>query len=103
LGSDGVSEGLPSACWGWAWAEDAAWASVRRRARKITRPLVSRLARARNANAGLGWGFGAAVGSQYIDLSPEFNEARTHRPNPIQQVKYAVRRLVTLGAPPKEQ
>lgn len=48
---------------------------------------------------GLGWGFGAAVGAQYIDVSPEFNEARTHRPNPIQQVKYAIRRVV--GALPK--
>ncbi len=34
-------------------------------------------------------------------MSPEFNEARTHRPGPIQQVKYALRRLVTLGMPPK--
>mmetsp|Transcript_4671 Transcript_4671/g.13366 ORF Transcript_4671/g.13366 Transcript_4671/m.13366 type:complete len:100 (+) Transcript_4671:606-905(+) len=51
---------------------------------------------------GLGWGFGSALGAQYIDMSPEFNEARTHRPGPIQQVKYAVRRLVTLGMPPKD-
>ena len=37
-----------------------------------------------------------------LQMSPEFNEARMHRPGPILQVKYAIRRLVTLGAPPKE-
>jgi hypothetical protein len=49
---------------------------------------------------GLGWGLGVGLGSQYINVSPEFAEGKTHRPNPIQQVKYAIKRLTTLTAKP---
>ena len=30
---------------------------------------------------------------QYINISPEFVEGRTHRPNVFKQVQYAVKRL----------
>lgn len=46
---------------------------------------------------GLGWGIGIAIGSEYIDVSPEFLEGKTHRPNVIKQVQYAIKRAVTLG------
>jgi hypothetical protein len=49
---------------------------------------------------GLGWGLGVGLGSQYINVSPEFAEGKTHRPNPIQQVKYAIKRFTTLTAKP---
>jgi hypothetical protein len=54
---------------------------------------------------GLGWGLGVAIGSEYIDVSPEFLEGRTHRPNVIKQVQYAIKRVVTLGqaAPAKPE
>ena len=46
---------------------------------------------------GLGWGVGVALGSEYIDVSPEFLEGKTHRPNVLKQVQYSIKRLVTLG------
>eukprot|EP00890_Picochlorum_soloecismus_P003713 jgi/Picsp_1/4342/NSC_01848-R1_---NA--- len=46
---------------------------------------------------GLGWGFGSAIGTQYIDISPEFLEGKQHRPNIIKQVQYAIKRLATFG------
>lgn len=52
---------------------------------------------------GLGFGAGMGVGTQYINISPEFTESKTHRPNVFQQVSYAVKRLTTLTSvpPPK--
>ena len=40
---------------------------------------------------------GVALGSEYIDVSPEFLEGKTHRPNVLKQVQYSIKRLVTLG------
>ena len=37
---------------------------------------------------------------QYINISPEFLEGRTHRPNVFKQVQYAVKRLTEHGRPP---
>lgn len=37
---------------------------------------------------------------QYIDVSPEFAESKQHRPNVIQQVQYAFKRLSTLASKP---
>jgi hypothetical protein len=68
---------------------------------------------------GLGWGVGIALGSEYIgmfmgawcttggkadgiecmllfecaDINPEFLEGKTHRPNVIKQVQYAIKRV----------
>ncbi|RMZ53405.1 hypothetical protein APUTEX25_004893 [Auxenochlorella protothecoides] len=46
---------------------------------------------------GLGWGHGIGLGAQYINMSPEFTESKSHRPNVFQQVSYFVRRVSTLN------
>ena len=52
----------------------------------------------------LGWGVGVGYGTQYINMSPEFSESKTHRPNVFQHVQYAFKRLTTLtGTPPPKQ
>lgn len=52
---------------------------------------------------GLGWGYGIALGTQYIDISPEFIEGKQHRPNVIQRIRQTFRRLSTLGPPHEDQ
>jgi hypothetical protein len=52
------------------------------------------------AAAALGWGVGIGLGTQYIDVSPEFAESRSHRPNVFKQLQYALKRVATLNRPP---
>ncbi|KAI3430794.1 hypothetical protein D9Q98_009206 [Chlorella vulgaris] len=49
------------------------------------------------AVAGLGWGVGFGLGTQYINISPEFAEGKQHRPNVFQQVQWIAKRLTTLN------
>ncbi len=110
LASVGVSVARTLALLAWASGEDAgsvsAWGGdLGRRSARSTLMCVSLAATLCSPLIGR---FGMrdlisllrVVGD--LQMSPEFNEARTHRPGPIQQVKYAVRRLVTLGMPPKD-
>ncbi|KAL4436397.1 hypothetical protein ABPG77_009959 [Micractinium sp. CCAP 211/92] len=50
--------------------------------------------------AGLGWGTGVGLGTQYINVSPEFTEGKQHRPNVLKQIQYVVKRLSTLQSTP---
>ena len=51
---------------------------------------------------GLGWGFGAAYGANYLRIAPSFAESRTagaRRSNPLQALQQQLRRL--LGREPR--
>ena len=49
---------------------------------------------------GLGWGIGTGLGTEYINISPQFTEGKSHRPNLFQQLNYAFKRLSTLTSTP---
>ena len=51
---------------------------------------------------GLGWGFGAAYGANYLRVAPSFAESRTagaRRSNPLQAMQQQLRQL--LGKEPR--
>ncbi|PSC71797.1 O-glucosyltransferase 1 [Micractinium conductrix] len=51
--------------------------------------------------AGLGWGAGFGMGTQYINVSPEFTEGKKHRPNIFKQAQYIVnKRAYVVGEAP---
>lgn len=48
--------------------------------------------------AGLGWGFGAAYGANYLRIAPSFAEPRTsRRANPLQTLQQQLMRLLGRG------
>lgn len=49
---------------------------------------------------GIGWGKGFGLGTQYINISPEFTEGKQHRPNVFKQLQYVAKRLSTLQSTP---
>ena len=39
---------------------------------------------------GLGWGWGAAIGAEYISAALDFEEAKSHRQNPLKTLEQQV-------------
>ena len=43
----------------------------------------------------MGWGWGLAIGAEYIDMHVDFEEAKQHRPNPLKALEQQVRKAFT--------
>jgi hypothetical protein len=51
---------------------------------------------------GLGWGFGAAIGAQYISTDPEVH-SKQPRPNLLQQIQLEAKKLMLFNKPKKTE